>query len=485
MEQSLVLVPILLPLTGSAVALLLRRRRRIQAGWSLAIMLGSLASSGWLLARVWSSGEPVVLQVGGWPAPVGISLVGDLLSAMMVLMSQTVLSVGIVYALGSRDKVVRYPAFYPIFLTLAAGLTGALLTGDLFNLFVFAELLVFSGTILTAVSDDRLGVEAAFKYFLMSLLASAFLLLAIGSLYVSYGTLNMADLARRIAANPGEPLVPVAIGLLMATFLLKSGVPLVESMSALIDQLESPELKNALTQTRDKVNEGSSLADALKQHPRVFDHLFVNMVAAGEASGTLETVLSRLAEFLESQSKLKNKVTAALAYPFFMALMSMATVAIMMVVVVPKVTAIFDDFQQALPWYTRLLIFTSDVFTGYWWLLIAMVGGVVYGWRRWVTTTEGRSKWDRWLLGLPLFGKLFLMVAVSRFSRTLSTLLKSGVPILQAMEITKNVLGNVELQRVIFGICLIIVMAFLPGGIIELASRGRQLLRRTLGAARR
>jgi multicomponent Na+:H+ antiporter subunit D len=135
-----------------------------------------------------------------------------------------VLSLGIVYALGSRDLVVRYPAFYPIFLTLAAGLTGAMLAGDMFNLFVFAELLVFSGTILTAASDDRLGTEAAFKYFYMSLLASALLLLAIGSLYVSYGTLNMAGLAMRIATNPNAPLLPVAIALLIGTFMIKSAV---------------------------------------------------------------------------------------------------------------------------------------------------------------------------------------------------------------------------------------------------------------------
>jgi multicomponent Na+:H+ antiporter subunit D len=224
MNDHLVLLPVLLPLTGSAVALLLRKRQRLQAGWSLMTMLGSLAASVWLLARVWSSGQPVLFQSGGWPAPFGISLVGDLLSATMIVMSQTVLSLGIVYALGSRDQVVRYPAFYPIFLTLAAGLTGALLTGDLFNLFVFAELLVFSGTILTAISDDRLGTEAAFKYFYMSLLASAFLLLAIGSLYVSYGTLNMADLAQRIAANPDAPLLPIAIALLIATFMVKSAV---------------------------------------------------------------------------------------------------------------------------------------------------------------------------------------------------------------------------------------------------------------------
>ncbi len=248
---------------------------------------------------------------------------------------------------------------------------------------------------------------------------------------------------RRVSA------VDVAMATRQLATLLKAGVPLVESMSALIDQLDNPELKAALTQTRDKVNEGSSLADALRAHPTIFQGLYVNMVAAGEASGTLEAVLARLADFLESQSKLKNKVASALAYPAFMALMSLATVGIMMVVVVPKVTSIFEDFQQALPWYTRLLIFTSDMVVGYWWLILAAMFGAFYAWRRWVNTPDGRLKWDRWLLTVPLFGKLFTMVAVSRFARTLSTLLASGVPLLQAMEITRNVLGNVELMRVI------------------------------------
>jgi multicomponent Na+:H+ antiporter subunit D len=224
MNGYLALLPILIPLAGSAVSLLLRKRQLLQAGWSLAVMLGSLVTSVGLLARAWSSGQPVVFQSGGWLAPFGISIVGDLLSATMVVMSQVVLSLGIVYALGSRDQVVRYPAFYTIFLTLAAGLTGAMLAGDLFNLFVFAELLVFSGTILTAASDDRLGAEAAFKYFYMSLLASAFLLFAIGSLYVSYGTLSMAGLALRIATNPSAPLLPISIAMLIATFMIKSAV---------------------------------------------------------------------------------------------------------------------------------------------------------------------------------------------------------------------------------------------------------------------
>ncbi|MBN8616696.1 MAG: type II secretion system inner membrane protein GspF [Deltaproteobacteria bacterium] len=231
--------------------------------------------------------------------------------------------------------------------------------------------------------------------------------------------------------------------------LLKSGVPLVESMSALIDQLESPELKAALTQTRDKVNEGSSLHESLKMHPTIFPPIYVNMVEAGEASGTLEAVLARLADFLEGQAKLQGKVTSALAYPGFMALMGLGTVGIMMVVVVPKVTAIFEDFEQALPWYTRALIFTSDIVTNYWWAIILMIGLSVFQFRRWRATTEGRAKWDSFILRTPLFGKLLLMVAVARFARTLATLLKAGVPLLRAMEITRNVLGNVELMKVI------------------------------------
>jgi len=241
----------------------------------------------------------------------------------------------------------------------------------------------------------------------------------------------------------------VAVATRQLATLLKSGIPLVEALTALIDQMEQPDLKLALTQIRDRVNEGTSLNDALRMHPKIFTPLYINMVSAGESSGTLDSVLQRLAEFLEAQSKLSNKVFGALAYPMFMVVFGMGVVSIMMVAVVPKVTSIFENFQQALPWYTRLLIFTSNVFTGYWWLLIMLTVGGVVGFRRWIATADGRRRWDLFTLRVPVFGKLTLMVAVSRFARTLSTLLKSGVPLLSALEITRNVLGNTELMRVI------------------------------------
>jgi multicomponent Na+:H+ antiporter subunit D len=220
----IVAFPIAIPLTGAMIALLLGRRPAVQGGWALGTMLTSLAAAGWLLAQVSQSGTAWVLQSGGWIAPFGITLVGDMLSLTFVVMTQLVMVCGILYALGSKDKVVTYPTFFTLFLTLATGLTGAFLTGDLFNMYVFAELLVISGTVLTAVSDDRFGTEAAQKYFYISLLASFFMLLSVGSLYAAYGTLNMADLAVRVSAGGAQLLLWPAIAFLFATFMIKSAV---------------------------------------------------------------------------------------------------------------------------------------------------------------------------------------------------------------------------------------------------------------------
>jgi general secretion pathway protein F len=234
----------------------------------------------------------------------------------------------------------------------------------------------------------------------------------------------------------------------MAT-LLKAGIPLVEALDALIEQTEKDDGRNALTNVRDKVNEGISFHDALSAHPKIFGDLYVNMVAAGEASGSLDQVLSRLADVLESQNRLQRKIGSALAYPAVMMVMTFLMITVMMTVVVPQVTAIFEDFGQVLPWYTRMMIFISNAFTDYWYLLIAGVAGIVYGFRRWLASTEGRKLWDKLMLTAPLVGQLQTKVACARFARTLATLLSSGVPVLTALDITRNVLVNTELMRVV------------------------------------
>ncbi|MDQ2646218.1 MAG: type II secretion system inner membrane protein GspF [Myxococcota bacterium] len=231
--------------------------------------------------------------------------------------------------------------------------------------------------------------------------------------------------------------------------LVRAGVPLLESIAALTDQVENEQLIKVLRSVRENLNEGTSFAKSLEQHPKVFPSLYVNMVAAGEASGTLEAVLERLADFMEGQTRLRGKVTGALAYPVLMAVVGALMVSVMMVGVVPKVTSVFDNLGQTLPWYTRLLIFVSDMVAGYWWLFIGLATVTVVLFQRWKKTPEGRLRWDTFRLKAPIFGRLTLLVAVARFSRTLSTLLASGVQLLQAMEIGRHVLENARLQAVI------------------------------------
>ncbi len=231
--------------------------------------------------------------------------------------------------------------------------------------------------------------------------------------------------------------------------LVRAGVPLVESVAALTEQVEKEQLKRTLTSVRESLNEGTAFAKSLEAHPSIFPPLYVNMVAAGEASGTLEAVLERLADFMEGQARLKGKVTAALAYPVLMMFIGIIMVSVLMVAVVPKVAGIFDSMGHALPWYTRLLISVSGFLAGYWWLVILLSVGSVVGFRRWRATPEGRLKWDSFRLAVPIFGKLQLLVSVARFARTLSTLLSSGVQLLQAMEIGRHVLENTRLESVI------------------------------------
>ena len=231
--------------------------------------------------------------------------------------------------------------------------------------------------------------------------------------------------------------------------LIGAGVALVESLSALQDQVEHERLKLIVSQVKTRVNEGSSLADALAQHPRVFTTLYVNMIRAGEHSGALDVVLVRLADFTESQARLRSKIVGTMTYPVIMVFIGLVILTILFTVVVPKVTKIFEDNKLTLPLSTRALIEMSHLAQSYWWLMGLMLAGAIWAFNAWRKKPAGRAKWDKLVLKAPLFGGLVRMIAISRFSRTLSTLLKSGVPLLTAMDIVKNIVDNAVLADVI------------------------------------
>jgi len=224
--------------------------------------------------------------------------------------------------------------------------------------------------------------------------------------------------------------------------LVSAGIPMVEALSALIDQVENAALKLVLVEIREDVNQGEGLAKSMKKHPKVFDHLYVNMVAAGEQSGALDIVLQRLTDYTENSVKLRGKVTSALMYPVLMGGVSVLIVAGLFIGVIPRIRRIFESFGEGLPPLTQLVLGISDFIQGYWWLIIVVGIGTAFGLRRWVRTEKGRRTWHRWKITMPLFGRVNRLVAVSRFCRTLSTLLDSGVPILTAVSIVKNVVEN-------------------------------------------
>jgi type IV pilus assembly protein PilC len=224
--------------------------------------------------------------------------------------------------------------------------------------------------------------------------------------------------------------------------LIDAGLPLVQSLGILAEQTENPRLREILRGVVYDIETGSTLADALRKHPRVFSELFVNMVAAGEAGGILDTILNRLAGFLEKQDAITRKVLGAMTYPAVMLLVTLGATAILLWQVVPVFAGIFNDAGLALPLATRLVLGVSGLLQAYVpHLLAAAVAGVLLL-RRYLATPPGRLAADRLLLRLPVVGVLVRKAAVSRFTRTLGTLLAAGVPILDALEITARTAGN-------------------------------------------
>lgn len=231
--------------------------------------------------------------------------------------------------------------------------------------------------------------------------------------------------------------------------LVKANIPLVDCLSAVSDQMENLYLKEVLADCRNNVNEGSTLQKAMLKYPKVFDNVFVSMVGAGEMSGSLDVILLRLAEFTEARSELRSRVQSAMMQPVITIIAMIAILMGMFVYILPTITTILIDQGVEIPWYTQAVIDISDFMVNYWYLIIiCLVGGFAF-FMIWKSSTTGRPVWDRILLHLPIIGKIARMIAVSRFTRTLSTLLSGGVPMLNAMDIVRNVVDNAVLAKAI------------------------------------
>jgi general secretion pathway protein F len=241
----------------------------------------------------------------------------------------------------------------------------------------------------------------------------------------------------------------IAVATRQLATLLGAGIPLVDSLTALVDQLENKGFKRVLSQVKQKVNEGTSLATALEEHPKIFTNLFVNMIRAGESSGALDVVLVRLADFTESQSRLRNKVVGAMMYPAIMMLVGLGIMVVLFTVVIPRITLIFKSANAQLPIQTRILIFTSETARDWWFIALPLVILAVWLFRKWTATPKGLAWRDRFVLSTPVFGNIIRMLAVARFARTLGTLLSSGVQLLAALEIVKNIVNNDVISKAI------------------------------------
>ena len=231
--------------------------------------------------------------------------------------------------------------------------------------------------------------------------------------------------------------------------LLGAGLSLDVALGTVAEQTDQPMIGRVWANVREEVIQGNPLHQALAQHRAVFPDIFINMVQVGENSGTLDETLQRLADFLESQARTRARIQAALAYPVLMTLVGSGVLTFLFVFVVPKITRMLQEMEMALPWPTLLLINLVDLLTVWWWLLtIGLVIGCI-SLLRYRRTEAGRLRTDRMLLGAPLFGRLLLLIATARFSRTLGTLLQSGVPLIKALDISRNLLTNRVLNRAV------------------------------------
>jgi general secretion pathway protein F len=234
--------------------------------------------------------------------------------------------------------------------------------------------------------------------------------------------------------------------------LLKSGIQLAEAMRALVEQCTDRDMEKVLRAVKEDITGGGALAESLAKHPRYFSDLYCNMVKAGEASGTLDEVLKRIADYLQKQASLRGKVTAALTYPAVMVVVGVAVVIFLMSYVVPRITEILVQRGGQLPLITEVMMSVSFFFRDYWWMVLIGIVGAFLVLKGILATEKGRLNFDTYLLKVPIFGPLFSKQAIARFAITFSTLLRSGLPALEALKIVAMVVNNARLTQVIHDI---------------------------------
>lgn len=233
--------------------------------------------------------------------------------------------------------------------------------------------------------------------------------------------------------------------------LIEAGLPLMRSLNTLAKQERNPVMRSTMAQLASAVESGGTFSEALAQHPRIFDKLYVNMVKAGELGGVLEIVLNRLAEFQEKSQKIKGKVVSAMVYPLVVLVIAGAILTFLLIFIVPKFQQIFQDALpgKPLPSVTIFVIDCSDLLVSKWYLVLGVIAGIVFGYKALSSTPAGTDFLDRIALRIPVFGDLTSKTAISRFARTLGTLISSGVPILQALNITRDTAGNTVVANAI------------------------------------
>ena len=223
--------------------------------------------------------------------------------------------------------------------------------------------------------------------------------------------------------------------------LLRSGVPLVEALDSISQQLPNSYFSSSVANLRDQVNEGKPFHMALKEYPLIFDLIYVSLCESGEASGTLDDILEQIADLMEKRAGIKGKVLTALFYPFLLFTIAIAVMIFLCVYVIPNLMELFENVED-LPWMTKFTLALSYFLINYWVVLIASFFAFLYLFSKWKKTKNGKRLWDKFVLSIPVFGRLVRTADIAMFSKTLSTLLKGGVPVLKSMDIVKNVLSN-------------------------------------------